>query len=202
MSLIKCPECGAEISDKARSCIHCGYPLPKLKEKTNFDKNTFLENEGNEIPLMIRSRASSFVITSNVLSFVASGILLACISLLIFFGVATHKIVFFVISALVLLLVICLLTSAISSIIKINKNRRGEKTILLYKKDINKFEFNDLNGNAYSISPEQLVLIYKKRMNDYLVGIVFLNEDGNEKKAEIGWSLNIKKAEEFISNIN
>lgn len=27
MALIKCPECGKEISDKAQTCIHCGYPL-------------------------------------------------------------------------------------------------------------------------------------------------------------------------------
>ena len=28
MALIKCPECGKEVSDKAAQCIHCGYPLP------------------------------------------------------------------------------------------------------------------------------------------------------------------------------
>lgn len=27
--LIKCPECGKEVSDKSKNCIHCGYPLPK-----------------------------------------------------------------------------------------------------------------------------------------------------------------------------
>lgn len=27
MALIKCPECGKEISDKSEVCIHCGYPL-------------------------------------------------------------------------------------------------------------------------------------------------------------------------------
>lgn len=27
MALIKCPECGKEISDQADRCIHCGYPL-------------------------------------------------------------------------------------------------------------------------------------------------------------------------------
>lgn len=27
MALIKCPECGKDISNKADACIHCGYPL-------------------------------------------------------------------------------------------------------------------------------------------------------------------------------
>ena len=33
MALIKCPECGKEISDKAPACIHCGYPLDLIDEK-------------------------------------------------------------------------------------------------------------------------------------------------------------------------
>lgn len=32
MSLIKCPECGKEISDKAKYCVHCGYPLEELEQ--------------------------------------------------------------------------------------------------------------------------------------------------------------------------
>ena len=35
MGLIKCPECGKDISDQAESCPNCGYPIQKnLKEKT------------------------------------------------------------------------------------------------------------------------------------------------------------------------
>lgn len=33
MSLIKCPECGKEISDKSNVCIHCGYPIKDNSEK-------------------------------------------------------------------------------------------------------------------------------------------------------------------------
>lgn len=33
MALIKCPECGKEISDKAPACIHCGYPLSLLNNQ-------------------------------------------------------------------------------------------------------------------------------------------------------------------------
>ena len=32
MGLIKCPECGNEISDKAQSCPKCGYPLSEQKK--------------------------------------------------------------------------------------------------------------------------------------------------------------------------
>lgn len=31
MALIKCPECGKEISDQSKQCIHCGFPLDKIK---------------------------------------------------------------------------------------------------------------------------------------------------------------------------
>lgn len=30
MALIKCEECGKEVSDKAESCIHCGCPVTKV----------------------------------------------------------------------------------------------------------------------------------------------------------------------------
>ena len=33
MALIKCPECGKEVSDTISSCIHCGFVLEKEKEK-------------------------------------------------------------------------------------------------------------------------------------------------------------------------
>ena len=36
MALMKCPECGREISDQSETCIHCGYPLKKeSKEAEN-----------------------------------------------------------------------------------------------------------------------------------------------------------------------
>lgn len=30
--LIKCPECGKEISDKSKQCIHCGYPIVSISD--------------------------------------------------------------------------------------------------------------------------------------------------------------------------
>lgn len=33
MALIKCPECGKEVSDKAKVCINCGFPLEEEKSE-------------------------------------------------------------------------------------------------------------------------------------------------------------------------
>jgi len=35
VALIKCPECGKDISDKSAVCIHCGFPLETEKQKAN-----------------------------------------------------------------------------------------------------------------------------------------------------------------------
>lgn len=34
MAIIKCPECGNAVSDKAANCIHCGYPLNPVQPQT------------------------------------------------------------------------------------------------------------------------------------------------------------------------
>lgn len=48
MALIRCPECGKEISNKAEACPNCGYPiagLGKAKRTTN-EYAVILENAG------------------------------------------------------------------------------------------------------------------------------------------------------------
>ena len=51
MALIRCPECGKEISDQAANCINCGYPLEN--NKSSFTKNY---NESIEFNEPIRNR--------------------------------------------------------------------------------------------------------------------------------------------------
>ena len=54
MTLIKCPECGRDISDRAEKCIHCGYPLhqtagvpEKSKEENHAENQTYVENSND-----------------------------------------------------------------------------------------------------------------------------------------------------------
>lgn len=44
MAMIQCPECGKEISDKARKCIHCGKVLIEDKPQTKVCNECGKEN--------------------------------------------------------------------------------------------------------------------------------------------------------------
>lgn len=52
MALIQCPECGQQISDKARACIHCGFELSvigqEVKEETKTSVAVQTESEKKE----------------------------------------------------------------------------------------------------------------------------------------------------------
>ena len=42
VALIKCPECGKEVSDKAKQCIHCGFPLSDALTPERYYKIVYL----------------------------------------------------------------------------------------------------------------------------------------------------------------
>ena len=54
MALIKCPECGKEISDQSKECIHCGYSL--LKNEMEKDISYKICSEcGQKVPNNVNS---------------------------------------------------------------------------------------------------------------------------------------------------
>ena len=38
MALLSCPECGHEVSDRAKVCMNCGFPMAEEKETLEFEK--------------------------------------------------------------------------------------------------------------------------------------------------------------------
>lgn len=60
MALIKCPECGKEISDKSKTCINCGYPISEYvrelhreqdqneTEQAKENQETYQSESGNQ----------------------------------------------------------------------------------------------------------------------------------------------------------
>ena len=48
MALIKCPECGKEISDQAEFCPHCGYPIKKKNDHAPLSNEQKIENANKQ----------------------------------------------------------------------------------------------------------------------------------------------------------
>lgn len=44
MALIKCPECGRDVSDRAKACIHCGFPLNENVSRYEIDTDVCIIN--------------------------------------------------------------------------------------------------------------------------------------------------------------
>lgn len=41
MALIKCPDCGREVSDKSKQCIHCGCPIEQENKIFHYNGKSF-----------------------------------------------------------------------------------------------------------------------------------------------------------------
>ena len=54
MSLIKCPECGKDVSDTCEYCIHCGFKLskPNFNEQALEERTVVLVNRANNIKIV------------------------------------------------------------------------------------------------------------------------------------------------------
>lgn len=54
MALIRCPECGTKISNKAKNCLNCGYPLDVIV-KNPLLNNIILDATIDQLNLSLRS---------------------------------------------------------------------------------------------------------------------------------------------------
>lgn len=53
MALIKCPECGKEISDRAECCPVCGFKQPPMKKRVNKKDMYSLEVSDDQISMTL-----------------------------------------------------------------------------------------------------------------------------------------------------
>lgn len=83
MALIKCPECGKDVSSFCNSCPHCGFPLINNKKTDTADKNKWPKPiEPNWVEPYKKKVVRNKLIWSLIFLLV-SGFLALCITMLI-----------------------------------------------------------------------------------------------------------------------
>lgn len=80
MALINCPECGRQISDQAKNCIDCGYPVKQ--ETTSIEERN--DKTTTQPTVVVESKEGCFLQTLNVGCMILAVIIL--LSVLILFG--------------------------------------------------------------------------------------------------------------------
>lgn len=86
MALIKCPECGKEISDKSTNCIHCGCPIDNIENLSEAMNDSLdVKNEKSKKDNHISSNNSSTVQKPNTTksSNMGCGVIIAIIAVLL-----------------------------------------------------------------------------------------------------------------------
>lgn len=88
MALIKCPECGKDVSDTIESCIHCGFVLKKAEERTEQQEQSQIElqKDCNEIVDSTDNSSVTPVPKSSIFKFIIWSIV--AIAIFFFFIVA------------------------------------------------------------------------------------------------------------------
>jgi len=110
MALIKCNECGKEISDKATNCIHCGCPIEEFKKKDNLKNKKPFKDLTKEEKLYIFGKKNEEI--ENMKYF---GLILGELAFIIFF-------VYFLPLGIALLMMITLTYVLITFLIKDTEN--------------------------------------------------------------------------------
>ena len=70
MSLIDCPECKKEISNKAKSCIHCGMPM----EYNEPVKSKYIPYSDQEVSLMLSKKKKTGHVLHLLLTVMSFGL--------------------------------------------------------------------------------------------------------------------------------
>ena len=96
MALIKCSECGKEISDKAEVCLHCGNPIHKtIKEEKKKQRKSFNElnkREKREIIDIMKAEGEYYDVLITIELLYAWYLVIGCYrALVLIFGIYMER---------------------------------------------------------------------------------------------------------------
>lgn len=164
MSLLKCPECGRDVSSTLDACPHCGYKIENTTEilRDNADKLkeiTDKPKESADKPIVVIKRNANVPSTMCMVFIIIGVLLLICIIGLTFLilGILFQRMIY--------------------------KNNSQVKDILYYDSNTNMFTAYDIKGKAYKISKDNIskLVTVKQGARNY-TGVIY------KRKIQLGWT--------------
>ena len=179
MALLKCPECGRDVSSEADVCIHCGYPLKKNRTKENQISKEVINGEyvvgyrggpGGVLAIYI----VGFVLG---LAFVIPSIIVMIIFKYWFFAI------YLVLGAI---LVILPLIEFVGIII----NATNKKPCISYNSSTKKLTLCTAGGKEIIIDPHDYVELRDNFATSNILKFTYRLPNGRLKKVSLGYCTN------------
>lgn len=181
MALIKCPECGQDVSSEANTCIHCGYPLKKnINQPEEQPKPT-----GTQI-IGYRGGPGG-VLTLYIIGFIIGLLVLIGAILLICFFKESYVVVFaFIEGAFGLTLVVITTIEFIG----IGINASNKNHCIVYDADNRKLILATMTGKIVIINPEDYVELKDSFATSNILKFTYRLPDGSTKRLSLGYCSN------------
>lgn len=198
MALIKCPECGKDISDTCDICIHCGYKLKNQQKKDN-------NHNSNDLQVIAYrgGNGSSIVTVLGILDilFGAGFVVLFIIWVINSNGFKNTLVWAVMICFAVLALgILCIIIGAIG-LSRISRSARVQGECILYDKSRNIIVMNTLEGRKIEITPDQFIDIKSNFFTDFIAVVTYRSGTGSTQKVKLGYTAGIERVKSAIFRI-
>ena len=186
MALIKCPECGNQISDKAITCPHCGYPITAthVVEKASTRRSftvAYRSGPGFILPLCI-------ILFCFALFFDISAIIILIFALNLF------PVSVFLFAISIPIHIACIIDFVYFSM----NNKLMNKNCIEYNAEKDKLILCALNGEIIEINAEDYITLKDNFFTDNMLHFTYKTSRGVARKVKLGYCSN---REQIRSNI-
>ena len=195
MALIKCPECGKEISSEAKACPYCGYPInkeeiqkPSIKSKKESFTVAYRGGPGAIV---------AAVVAVYILFFIFLGLTIAMMLLS-----AVEE--FFIVIGLMMLIfdLIFLITAIVYTGYMVNNKKLKYKNCIEYDGEKDKLVLCTLYGEIIEIDVKDYIELKDNFFTDNMLLFTYRDVNGQAKKVKLGYCANRDDIRNNIAKIN
>lgn len=188
MALIRCPECGNEISSTCDYCVHCGYRLKKSSPKVSQ-------------AIACRCHAPGWLTFFCVLDFIFCFLFVGLgIIMMVYWTVEPSFLFFLMVGILFFALAFGLLLAPVIAFVRIGQNSDIQEPCVSYDSVSGKLILAPLNGKRIAISPSQYIDMSCGFFTDFFLIVYYLDEKQRKRKARLGFTSNRWEAQRALTS--
>lgn len=195
--LIKCPECGKEVSDTSEYCVYCGYKLKKESNETKSFAATRSDAGAIKGLAMFNIIGGSFVGLFGIL-FIVLGIIASNDTSAVEAGPA---IILSIVGALFLVVMFIGIISGALLYHRNTLNKNNQEDLMTYTAGSDTFEAIDFKGAHKTIKVVDYYDIKCNLFTDNIFILYYRNENKKVKAIKLGFCGNREEAKRFFSNL-